>query len=80
MIAYHGSENEVMNWNSPSRNSCPPVYATMYPIAPETSATVMYAGFVSADGICATSTSRVIPPPSPPRSAISRIPTTVNCL
>ena len=22
-IAYQGSENEVMNWNRPSRNSCP---------------------------------------------------------
>ncbi len=27
-IAYQGSENEVMNWNSPSRNSWPPLYAT----------------------------------------------------
>ena len=26
-MAYQGSENDVMNWNNPSRNNSPPVYA-----------------------------------------------------
>ena len=40
----------------------------------------MYAGFVSAEGTSPTNTSRVMPPPMPPRSAMRRIPTTVKFL
>ena len=78
MAAYHGSENADMKSNTRAVRDASIWVERRRAIAPANRHRKMYHGFVRADGMSLSRMSRETPPPIPPKTAISRMPTIVK--
>ena len=78
MAAYHGSENADMKSNTRSVRDASIDVDRRRAIAPAIRHRKMYHGLVSADGMSLRRMSRVTPPPIPPMTAMSTMPTIVK--
>ena len=78
IAAYHGSENADMKSNRRADRAASSWPEMRRARNPATAHRIRYSGFVSADGMSLSRTSRDTPPPIPPKIAMSRIPTIVK--